>query len=165
MSKHPEHEEKHVASDSRKSSDSKAADSNTTPSEAALMRLKLRLIANYAMRGFAPAVAVLALVIAVVAIADNKSSQAQLAKAAARIDSLSENLSSSRSELEKLKAAIAQEKTMQEERVTKIIQGVTQLQVITHISPTLEEELHQPARVSVATPPAANTAALLPQKP
>jgi len=169
MDRHPEHEEKSVASDRGKSSDSKAEDDSTPPSKAELVRLKLKLIANYAMRGFAPVVAVLALAIAMIAVTGNESSQALLSKVAARIDSMSASLSASKGELRKLKAATAQEKAMQEEerkkqdeRVTKIIQNVTQLQEKMRIFPTLEEQLYQPASASDVTSSAVMPSAVMP---
>ncbi len=158
MAKHPEHEEKNVLSEGRKSSDNKADDDGTNPSKATIARLKLKLITKHAIRGFAPVAAVLALIIAVVSSAGNRSSQEQLSKAAARLDGVSASLSATRGELEKLKAATAQEKAMQEERVTKIIQSVNQLQLIMHVSPTLEEELLQSARTPAASPSAASAA-------
>jgi len=157
MDKHPGHEEKHATPDSRKSSDNDADDS-AKPSKADLARLKLRLIAHYAMLGFAPAVAVLALIIAVTAVTGKQSGQEQISKADAKIDSLNASLSASVNELEKLKAAIAQGKTIQEDRTTKIIQSVTQLQLIVHVSPTLEDELRQSAQAPVASTAAAPAA-------
>lgn len=154
MAKHPEHEEKNTTPDSTRSSDSRAEGDSTGPSKAALMRLRLKRIASYAMLGFAPGMAVLALVIA---ISGNQSSQMQLGNASAKVDSLSTSLSESKSEIDKLKAAMAQEKTMHENRVAKIIQDVTQLQVLMQVFPTLEEELHQAAS---AIPPVANAAAV-----
>lgn len=159
MTSHPEHEEKNEAPESGKSSDRKAADDSKTPSKADLVRLKLKLFAGYAVRGFAPVAAVLALAIAVIAFVGNQSSQALISKAAARIDSMNASLSASKSELEKLKATIKQEKAMQEEerkkqdeRVTKIIQNVTKLQVKMKIFPTLEEQFVQPASASSVAP-------------
>lgn len=161
MVKFAEREEKNTAHDSRKSSDTnKETDGDLTLSKAAFLRLKLKRIASHAMLWFAPATAVLALVFAVVAVTGSQSSEAQLSAASARIDSLNASLSVSKSELDKLKAALAQEKILQEDRMTKIIQNVNQLQVVMHISPTLEEELHQPPS---ATPPAAS-AATTPEK-
>jgi predicted nucleic acid-binding Zn-ribbon protein len=97
-------------------------------------------------------VAVLALTVAVIAVTSNQSSQAQVSKAAAQIENLNTSLSASQSELEKLKAAMAQEKNIQDnerkkldDRMTIIIQNITPLQKKLKISPTLEEQLRQPA--------------------
>ena len=154
MTTHSEHEEKNVVSDSHKSSDSKAAGDNTSSSKANLIRLKLKRIISYAILGFAPVVAVLALIIAVIAVTGNQprqTSQPQLSKAVAEIDGMNASLAASKDELEKLKAAMAHEKTVQEERMTIIIRNITELQVIMHISPTLDEELHQPAKAPAPT--------------
>jgi hypothetical protein len=164
--------------DSGISSDSKAADDVRQPSNAELfrmlLRLKLKHYAGYVLDGFAPFVAVAALIIAVIALNGNKSSQAQLVQLsqhAARIESLNASLLASRDELEKLKAAMAQEKALQEaahskqdERVTQIIPSVSRLQAKMKISPTLEEQMHQPAAAvapadASATTPAVKTTA------
>lgn len=163
----PDHKERNVAQDGKKSLDGKAADDSTSPSKA----IFLKRIVNYAILGFAPVVAILALVIAVIAVTGNQpgqtnqASQTQFSKAATEIDGMSASLSASKDELERLKAAMAHEKTRQEERMTIIIRNITELQVIMHISPTLDEELHQPAKASAptssvtsaATAPAAET--------
>lgn len=164
--------------DSGISSDSKPADDVRQPSNAQLfrilLRLKLRLYAGYVLDGFAPFVAVVALIVAVIAVNGNKSSQAQLGQLsqyAARIESLNTSLLASRVELETLKAAMAQEKAMQEavhnkqdERVSQIIPSVSKLQAKMKISPTLEQQMHQPLAAFVpadasATPVAFKTAA------
>lgn len=166
MAEQPESEEKSAALDSGKSPDSKAADDSPPPSEAGSVRLKLKRIANYAMHGFAPVVAILALVLAWVVFTGNQSGRAQINKADARIESLNASLLASQGELEKLKAAMAQEKAMQEEvhkkqgeRTAKIIQGVTQLQIKMKIPPTLEERVDQPASASAVVPSAAHITA------
>lgn len=159
MVRQPEYEDDDAPSGAR-SSDSKEAGGSTSPSNTGFARMlvRLKLIANYVIDGFPPVVAVIALIVAVFAVNDNKSSQAQLSKAAAKIDSMSASLLASKGELEKLKVAMAQEKVMreeehkkQEERVTQIIQGVSKLQVKMKISPTLEEQLHQPVSAAVTS--------------
>lgn len=129
------------------------------------MRLKLKFISNYVLDGFAPFVAVIALIVAVVAVNGNKSGQAQLSQSAAKIDSLSASLLASKAELEKLKVAISQQKYLhegesnkQDERAMQIVQSVSKLQVKVKISPTLEEQLLQPASASAVTPLVANAA-------
>jgi len=166
MTIQPEHEGKSAAPDSEKPSDKKAADDNAPTSKAEPLRLKFNLVASYAMHGFAPVVAVLALIIAVIAVLGNKSSQAQISKADAKIASMNANLTASKSELAKLRAAISKEKAMQavshnkkNEDVTKIVQNVTQLQVKMKISPTLEAQLNQPASATAVTPSVASAAA------
>jgi len=133
-----------------------------------LLRLKLKRYGGYILDGFAPFVAVAALVVAVIAVNSNKSSQAQLgllSQYAARLDSMNASLLASKDELEKLKATIAQEKTLQEaihqkqdERVTQIIPSVSRLQIKMKISPTLEQQMHQ-ASVAVAPADASATTA------
>jgi len=162
MAKHPEHEEKNVASDSRKPSDGEASDDSTPSLKADGVRTKLKLIAKYAMHSFAPVLAVLALIIAVIAFTGNQSSQAQLSNAVARIDSINSSLSASKGEMEKLKGALVQEKAQQEEerkkldaqdeQATKIILNVTHMQIKMKITPTLEEQLMQPASASAVNP-------------
>ena len=159
MAKHPEQEAAIVSPDSPKSSDGKDTGDSTPPSK---VGAKLKLIANYAMRGFAPVVAILALIIAVLAFTGNKSSQVQLSNVVVKIDSINASLSASKGELEKLKAAMAQVKIMQEderkqqdeknnhqdEQALKIIQNVSKMQVKMRISPTLEDQLRQPVIAS-----------------
>lgn len=166
MTSHPEHAEKSATPDSEKLSDQKPADDIAPTSKAGLSRLKLNLVANYAKRGFAPVVAVVALVIAVIAVIGNQSSQAQIRKADAKIASMSTSLSAYKGELAKLRAARSKEKAMQSEErkkqnedETKIVQNVTRLQVKMKISPTLEEQLRQPASATAATSSVASAVA------
>ncbi len=158
MANHPEHEEKSVASDSRKPSDGEASDDSAPSSKAG----RMSLIVKYAMHGFAPVLAVLALIIAAIAFTGNQSSQAQLSNAVAKIDSINSSLSASKGEVEKLKTALVQEKAQQEEerkkldaqdeQATKIILNVTHMQIKMKITPTLEEQLIQPASASAVNP-------------
>ncbi len=148
-----------------KTSDSKLADDSAPPSKAVLFRmlvlLKLKLIASYILLGFAPFVAVIALIVAVMAMNSNKISNAQISQNAAEIESMSASLQTSKSELEKLKAkaALAQEKLSQEnerkkqdERMTLIIQSVSKLQVKMKVSPTLAEQIHPVVSRSMIQP-------------
>lgn len=159
MTTHQEHAGKAPTSDKR------TADDSAAPSKAELMRAQLKLIGNYAMLVFAPVVAVVALVIAVLAVNGSQSGRAQLDKANARIDGLNSGLSASRGELEKFKAAVAKENSLRnediakrDERMAKIVQNITPLQTKLKISPTLEEQLRQAAS-AVAAPVAASTGA------
>ncbi len=162
MVKHPEHEEKNTASDSRKQSDSKAVAVSISPSKSAIVLLKLKLVANYAMYA-SPVLAVLALIVGTFSLAGNLSTREQLGVAATRLESLNTSLSASKDELEKLKAAIAQGKAMQEEErkkqdelVSEIIRNVTNLQIRMKIYPTLEEQLIQHASTTPAAQSAVN---------
>ncbi len=127
---------------------------------------RLKLAAHYAMLGFAPVVAVLALVVAVMAVGSNRSSQEQINKAVAATDSLNKSLEATRNELERLRFSMAHEKSgldeelkKRDELAAKIVQNVNQLQVKLKISPTLEQQLQQPASAPVAAPAAAPAAA------
>lgn len=119
--------------------------------KAEMRRLQLKLIAAYAMDGFAPLVAVIAVVVAVIALNANKSSRVELSQSTATIETLSATLKASRGELEKLKATVLQGKAVQdelqskqEESVRLIVQQVSKLQEKLKISPTLEAQLLQP---------------------
>jgi hypothetical protein len=138
------------------SSDNSATDTDKLPTNAQLLRMlvmmKLKLIASYLLDGFAPVVAVIAVIVAVMAINGNKAGHAELAQSSARIASLSESLLAAKAEVEKLKALIAQEKLLKEEErkkrdeeLAKIIQGVSKLQTKLKVTPTLEEQFRQPA--------------------
>ena len=152
---------------------SNAADDSTPPSYKERFRMPLRLklkpIANYAVDGIVPAVAVIALIVAVMAINGNKSSHTQLGQNAAMIENLSASLAVSRNELEKLKAEMAQEKSSkeaenktQDERMVKVVQNLNQLQVKMKVSPTLDEQLQQsvmPQVIGLTAVPVAGSAA------
>lgn len=163
MAEQTEHEGQSTAAESDKSSDGKKVEGNSAPSNAQLalmlIRMKLKLFANYAIDGFAPAVAAIALIVAVMAINSNKSGLAQQGKSAEMMDSLKASLLASNRELETLKATIAAEKSMQEqenkkynEMMKKIVQNISPMQLKMKISPTLEEQFRQPASASAVTP-------------
>lgn len=160
------------------SSESSATDTDKLPTNAQLLRMlvmmKLKLIASYVLDGFAPVVAVIAVIVAVMAINGNKAGHAELAQNTAKIASLSESLLAAKAEVEKLKALIAQEKLLKEEErkkrdeeLAKIIQGVSKLQTKLKITPTLEEQFRQPVAALTAPPPvvAAMPATLAPVAP
>ena len=143
-------------------------------------RLKLKPGLNYVLDGFPPVIAVIALVAAVFALNESRSLRAQLSTAVAKIESLSTSTGfasredfdkvkasvegidkgkASIEELDKVKAVMAQEKitheaelARQSERNTKIIQGVSKLQVKMKVSPTLEAQMREPVVVPVAAP-------------
>lgn len=143
-------------------------------------RLKLKPGLNYVLDGFPPVIAVIALIVAVFALNENRSLRSQLSTAVAKLESLSTNKNiPSREDLDKVKASIevlekdnavlVQEKVMhdaemnqQSERVTKIIQGVSKLQVKMKISPTLEAQMREPVVVPIAAPSPAPKAATAP---
>lgn len=131
-----------------------------------LVRLRLKFIINYILDIIVPAVAVIALIVAVMSFNDNHSSQSQLDKNTEIMDRLNSSLSASSAELEKLKSTVAQDKTMQEEarkkqaeEREKIVQSISQLQSKMKISPTLEEQLRQSLAGSAVVSSVAGTAA------
>lgn len=133
-------------------------------------RLKLKTIGNYILDGFPPFVAVIALLVAVYALNRHDASQAKLNDAVSTINSLNASLSLSKGELEKFKAAIAQEAATKlvennkhNEQLEKTIQSVSKLQVKMKVSPTLEEQLKHDAAASAVMPTASNEIAT-PQK-
>ena len=142
-------------------SDINTEDDSPEPSKAGLARAKLKLVAHYAMLGFAPVVSVVALVIAVIT-SHNQSDQAQHSEYASRIDGLNSALSETQAEVESLKVALARERSIreeehkkQDERDAKIVQNVTHLQTKSKVSPTLEEQLREARPVPAAVPPVA----------
>lgn len=146
MSSHSEHDQA-----------PQAEEQDTGPSKAELIQMKLKIVAHYAMLGFAPALALVALIVAIVAVTGNRSSQAQFGDIAAKLESANANLAASRSELERLHITISQLKAQQEdghkkqdELIEKIVRDVSKLQVKMKVSPTLEEQLHQPASAAAA---------------
>lgn len=127
---------------------------------------KLKTAARYAMLGFAPLVAVVALVVAVMAVSGNRSGEEELGKAVAATDGLKKDLEAARTELDRLRLAMASDKSRQEEERLKqkelearLVQNITQLQVKMKISPTLEQQLQPPASAPAAAPAAASAAA------
>jgi hypothetical protein len=157
----PQKDEEKAGTETKRPSAGKATENGGTPTKSELLRLKLKRVVSVAMLGFSPVMAVLALAIAVYAIVGNQSGRAQLSKDAATIDSLNANLSATKLELEKLKAAASaasrdtallnEKLKKQDERVARIIQNVTPMQMKLKISPTLEAQLLQPAS-GVAAP-------------
>ena len=148
MSTHPKQE---VKTGSRERDDSPedeaGGEGGGTPGMDAI-RQKLKVVLHYAMIGFAPAVAVAALAVAVIAITGNRSGQVQSGELAARLDSANTNLAASRSEVERLHIALGQLKAQQEDEhkkqeevLGKIIQNVSRLQAKMKVSPTLEDQL------------------------
>lgn len=126
---------------------------------------KMKLVAHYAMLGFPPLLAIVALVVAVVAVSGSRSSQEQLDKITSDMNGVSASLSSTRSELEKLRFALSrdnathdEERKKQDELLAKVIQNINQVQVKAKISPTLGDQLAQAASAPVAAPAAAGAA-------
>ncbi len=164
MSSQQERNTKSSASESKRPADSHATEDATEAPKTSLMKQNLTVARHYIMLGLVPALSICALVIAVFAVTENQSGEEQLSRTKLKIDSLNLSLSATKSELEKLKVATAQTNGLQEEvnkkqddRVTKIIQNVTPLQVKLKISPTLEEQLRQAVTVSAVAPAAVSS--------
>lgn len=138
-------------------------DIEETPSSSSPSLLKQ--ILHYAMLGFAPLVAVVALAIAVVAVTGNRVLQAQLDTADAKIKKLGTELTASQRALRKIwgvmqheTAAQEAEQKKQDELTAKVIQNLTPLQTKLKIHPTLEEQLRQAASASAVPPTGTNAA-------
>lgn len=165
-----EREDEAAVSENVKSSGGKS--NAATPSKAAALRSKLGNAGRYAMLALSPIVAIAALVVAVFAVLNNKSSQEQLGKNAAAIESLSANLAASKSELDKFKLVVLKEATAQNEKLkqqdeklrqqdehtAKIILNITPIQKKLKISPTLEQQLQLPASAPAPTAAASHPA-------
>jgi hypothetical protein len=166
MAKHTEQEQEIAASGNGGAADGKAAEGSISPSKAASVFLKLKLMAGYAMRG-SPVLAVLALVIAVIAVMGNLSTQTQLSMASAEVGSLNASLLATKGELEELKlamlknkAALEGEHKKHEELDAEIIRNITNLQIKFKIYPSLEEQLVQHPGSTAAAPVSPATSGL-----
>ncbi len=143
--------------------DDQGADNNT--GEAKPTGHKLAIVGHYVMLSIAPVISIVALGVAVFAVTGNHSEEERLGKSAAKIESLTASLTTTKNELEMLKATLAREKNVreedhknQEERLTKIVQNITPLQMKLKITPTLEDQLRQAAGASAVLPSAAASA-------
>lgn len=146
--------------------DRSKGEEEVTLSKADRIRKQLLLVAGYLMDGFAPVVAVVALIVAVMAVNGNKAGQSMAGQSASRLDNVNTNLTAAKGDLEKLKTELAKEKARLDEerkkldeRQAKIIQAISQLQAKAKLSPTLEEQLNQPVAKAAVAPPAAAPAA------
>jgi hypothetical protein len=144
-----------------------AEEGDSALSKADLVRAKLKVVAHYAMIGFAPVVSVAALVVGVIAMVHSPSQadRAKLKELTAKVDSLSASLSATKSDLETLKLNLAHEKNMhvderkkQDELDERIVQNVTRLQAKLKVSPTLEAQLREAASAPVAASSVASAA-------
>jgi hypothetical protein len=146
------------------------AEEEDTPAPKGDAGEKLKLVAHYAMLGFAPVVSVIALGVALFATG-NHSDRAQISELNSRIEKLNASLSASREELENLKFSISREKSQraderkderkkEEEHDAKIVQSITRLQEKLKIVPTLEEQLRAPTGARADASPVAGTAAI-----
>jgi hypothetical protein len=166
MSSPQDRRPKSSSADSNRPSDSRATEEAAEVPKTSLLKQNLAVAKRYILLGFAPAISICALAIAVYALTQNQSGDEQLSMSKFKIDGLNLSLSSTKAELEKLKAAVAQANGLQEEvnkkqdeRAMKIIQNLTPLQVKLKISPTLEEQLRQAAAASAIAPAVASSVA------
>lgn len=118
---------------------------------------KIKRIFHIVGISVAPLIALVSLALAFTANNNNKISAEQITKANSQIEALNKNLLATQSELKAHQAEVTQEKSIQEEtqkkideKITTIVQAVSQLQAKRKISPTLEEQFRQP--VSAVTP-------------
>ena len=164
MVSHHEKGEKSTAPDNKHPSDNRSAEEKTDTPKVSPIRQKLSLIGHYILLGLVPVISVISLAIGVFALTANRSGEEQLGKSIAKIESLNASLSASKAELEKLKVSIAQENILQEEerkkmddKMAKIVQNITPLQVKLKIFPTLEDQLRQASMASAVLPAVASS--------
>jgi len=141
------------------------AEEEGTPAPKNDAREKLKLVARYAMLGFAPAVSIAALGVALFATG-NHSDRAQISELNSRIDKLNASLAASREEMENLKFSMSREKSQRaderkkdEEHEVRVVQSITSLQEKLKIVPTLEAQLRLPASKHAEPSPVAGTTA------
>lgn len=126
----------------------------------------LKSLMHYVMLGFAPFVAALALMFALISIVRVPAMQVKVGNADARMKKLETDLNSSRAELKKLKDVLQREQTVRAQNEKKhnrlaaqIVHDVTQLQTKLKIHPTLKQRLKQARAVSAVPTTAAASAA------
>jgi hypothetical protein len=135
------------------------ADNDDTPAPKGDVQEKLKLVAHYAMLGFAPVVSIAALCVALFATG-NHADRTQSSELNSRLDGLDASLLASRAELDNLKFTTSREKSLRgdehkkaDELDEKIIQNVSRLQTKLKISPTLEDQLRIAANSHKVVPP------------
>jgi hypothetical protein len=168
--------------DEMNSSEDEMVERSPVKSKAEMRRLKFKKIADYVMDALLPLVAVIAVIIAVMALNVAKSNRTEFGQSSSTLDHLNTNLKSLKSEVEKLKLALQQEKMLhaqliskQEEQTRLLVQHVSKLQDKLKISPTLELLMLQaastvvvqgaiPAAVAASQPVTATTITVQPAK-
>ena len=140
------------------------AEEEDTPAPKGDAREKLKLVAHYAMLGFAPVVSIVALGVALFATG-NHSDRAQISELNSRIEKLNASLSAPREEMENLKFSMTREKSQRaderkkdEEREVKIVQSITRLQEKLKVVPTLVEQLRVASVTHAESAPVAGAA-------
>jgi hypothetical protein len=161
MARQPEHED--TAKD-RKDDEAKAP-----APKASRLKTWASKGGQYIAEGFAPVVSLVALVTAVIAVTGNQAAQTQLKEGLAKVNGMNAGLLTIRSDLEKLKMTLAQEKSLQDgerkkldDSLAKIIQGLNRVQVKLKVSPTVEEQLRLSGSTSAVTPDPASAKAPVP---
>jgi hypothetical protein len=164
MARQPEHEEN--ATDKEGEVDGAPAPKSSR------LRTWVKNCGHYVAEGFAPVVSIVALVVAVIAVTGNQAAQSQFKESLSKVNGMNAGLLAIKGDLEKLKVTLAQEKTLQDgerkkldESLTKIIQGVTRVQVKLKVSPTVEEQLRLPDSTSGAAPAAPGAKVAAPATP
>jgi hypothetical protein len=149
--------------------DSKDEGEEAVASKSDLIRAKLGLIGHYVLLAFAPTVAVVALIFAVMAYTGSQSNRARLNETNSRIDNISAIQSEPKGETDIFQVSLAHEKAQsaeerkkQVEKDAKIISNVTQLQVKLKVSPTLDEQLKDDAKAPAVASPAASAPSAAP---
>lgn len=144
------------------------------PSRSDAAKRILKIVAHYAMIGFAPVVSVVALIVGIIALTNHQSQadRAKLSELTTTIAGLNTSLSETKGELENLKFTLSREKNMRgeerkklDERVVRIIENVTRLQVKLKIVPTLETQLREAASSPAAVSSVVNAAPVLTAAP
>ncbi|MFA6014404.1 MAG: hypothetical protein WC742_05005 [Gallionellaceae bacterium] len=152
MASHPESAEN--------SSAENAADASCAkPSKLDALRVKLKVLTHYLGLGFVPGIAVFGVVLGSWALIQNSANKHRIESDAAVIEELRTTLAMSRKEFDRLKTVVHKEKTVHgeklkkhEERIAKIVENLTPIQVKLRISPTLEQQLNPPEAVSIVPP-------------
>ncbi len=140
---------------------------DTSPSRTDAANRMLKIVARYAMIGFAPVVSVVALIVGIIALTNHQSQadHAKLSEVTSVIAGLNTSLSATRAELDNLKFTLSREKAMRgeerkklDDRVGTIVENVTRLQKKLKVAPTLETQLREAASAPVATSVVPNAA-------
>lgn len=129
---------------------------------------KLKKLAHILMPGLAPALAVAALLLALVAMIQNRADPVLVGQQAARIESMNASLSTARSDVESLKLILARDRSLRteerkrfEERQLIVVQNISSLQSRLKVAPTLSEQLKK-LETAPAVPHADNAASAPP---
>ncbi len=164
MSSHQEHGDKGTTNDAKHSTEKKDVEENANTNKVSPLREKLNKVGHYALLGLPPVISICALVASVFAINGSQAQLDQLSRTKAQVDTLNSSLLTIKSDLEMLKASTGRDKSMQEEerkkedeKITKVIQNITPIQVKLKIIPNIEDQLRQVTSVSGVAPAVASS--------